>query len=375
MTTPTPTFTIPNRLLVSRVSPRNTHAIPVVTLPVILAYLKRVEEFQKPEDETVSLSRIHVSFSEGRLWAQRLGVGGLNPEKMLFTSNGASQAATITLPGYEFGNLKKLAALDTQAEQLATMVWAKWAAQQRKASRVRMFHTKDPDTQAVKRCIRSVHSADYAPYSNVQFVEDIIQAGGPLSTLGVLDWTVMDNTMRIRFLAGSQEEAEAGDGLSPTIEAWNSEVGCRKVVLRSGMWRAKTATALGTADGREEYAWRHYGNPDRIRSGVAGAFESLVLAAEGIVGAYRRALDVTIDQAMKWMEEQMVAQEMSQRAIEASKAAFVDTEITPGGKLASVVDAITVAARQEPDIETQYDIEACASKVLKAGLDQASKEG
>lgn len=370
MTAIEPTFTIPNRTLVSKTSPRDAQARPAITLPVILAYLKKVEEFQKPEDKIVSLARIHVTFAEGRLWAQHLGVGGLDPRRMLFTSNGASQAATTVLPGHEFGNLKKLSALDEQAAQLATMVWGKWASQQKRTSRVRMFLTTDPDTGKVMGCIRSVHSADYAPYSNVQFVEDIIQHGGPISTMGVLDWTVMDNTMRIRFLAGAQGE----DGLSPTIEAWNSEVGCRKVVLRSGMWRAATATSMGTADGHEEYSWRHFGNPERIREGVAGAFESLILAAEGIVGAYRRALDVTIEQAMKWMEDQMVAQEMSQRAIEASKAAFVDPAITPGGKLASVVDAITVAARQEPDIETQFDIEKCASKVLKAGLQEAGVE-
>jgi hypothetical protein len=70
------------------------------------------------------------------------------------------------------------------------------------------------------------------------------------------------------------------------------------------------------------------------------------------------------------MTAQMTLEGLTPNHIAASVKALDDTTTTPGSKLASVVDAITLAAQAE-DLETQDMMEVAASKIMFRGLRMA----
>lgn len=368
-------FVIPNRPFINEFTPRGGK--PILTLPEVLTKLKVLRDLQLPQpqvgkkvwDVSMRLDQLAVDWTKSRLVATKFLEA--NPEPWYFTSNGGSQMATAILPGHEYGNLRKLAGLGENGAKLASLVWREWARQQASepSMLVRTFRTRlaanEPPVTAIRACL----SMNYATYSNVKFIEDIMTYGGAMASLPVLDLSVFDNSMRVRFLAKAPDPFNQNTPVV-MVEAWNSEVGRRKVVLRGGLWKPSSATSMGHWDTNKDREWRHYGNPERIQAGVQAAFESVIIAAEGVLDAYNRATDIEVDEAFRWMESQL-KERVSERAIENAKEAYADPTVTPGGKLASIVDAVSLAAKKELDIEEQYAIELEAARLLRTGLSQA----
>ena len=95
-------------------------------------------------------------------------------------------------------------------------------------------------------------------------------------------------------------------------------------------------------------------------------------ASSGVLDAYAKALNTSIDDAFTFMENAMrgtATTPFIARAI----AALDHETTTPGRNLASVVDAITLEAQNE-DLFTQADMEALAADLLRRGLSQARGE-
>lgn len=160
------------------------------------------------------------------------------------------------------------------------------------------------------------------------------------------------------------------------IEAWNSEVARRRVGLRGGMWKLVCTNGMGHWNSQTEYNWIHRGNADRIRSGVQNAFTNLITSATGVVDAYKEALDVGIENAFHWMEQELgLIKSVPDRITKAAQAGLSDPTTTPGGSLASVVDAVTLIAQNESDMFTQYEVERAAAKLLIKGRGIALKNG
>jgi hypothetical protein len=274
--------------------------------------------------------------------------------------------ASEVLPSRFFSGLKSLSAIDTQGEKLATMSWAKFA-QAKKEPPVRMVRTVNMNVDGrTERVIRSCHSQGYATYSNYEFVNDLLNSAGEYADLPVLHWKVTDGGMRLRFAGDSMDRLEIGKPM-PMVEAWNSEVGLRRVGLRGGQFVLKCTNGMGHWNDKTEYGWIHRGSSDRIRNGVQHAFENLRVTASSVVEAYNNALNVQIDNAFLWMEQELEGK-VSDRVLRAAQAGLSDPTTTPGGLLASVVDAITLVAQDEIDMYQQYEVEKVASSLLIKGL-------
>jgi len=100
--------------------------------------------------------------------------------------------------------------------------------------------------------------------------------------------------------------------------------------------------------------------------------EEMATASSGVLDAYAKALNTSIDDAFAFMENAMrgtATTPFIARAI----AALDHETTTPGRNLASVVDAITLEAQGE-ELFTQADMEALAADVLRRGLSQARGE-
>ena len=360
-------FTIEERTLVNRGSKPGT--LVTMHLEQVRDYLKVLAEKQQPTDLERSLDQLHVSFSGQRMTARLLSPQGLGAEELLISTLGAQHLAQQVLPPRFFAGLRSLAHMDEQGEKLATVTWAKFASRQDKPRMLRTVNIRT-DTGA-QRMIRSVHSQDYGAYSNLEFVQDLLDNAGSLTARPVIDLRVTDGAMRLRFAA---DEIELHKPVR-MFEAWNSEVGMRRVGLRGGMWKLVCTNGMGNWDGKSEYNWIHRGDADRIRRGVQSAIENIATSAAGVVAAYQRAMDVAIDDAYLWLERELGIFQFTQDRIDKAKQALTDPTTTPGFTLASAVDSVTLIAQQEPDLFMQEQMEQVASKMLDRNLVLARGQG
>jgi len=378
-------FTILNRTLAHK-SVVTNDLLTTITLEEVRDYLKHLFEVQQPTDHDRTLDQLHVDLSAPPMtafWLQsRDSLQDLSERRYLFTSVGASQLASEVLPSRFFAGLKELKFMDTTGARLATMVWSKFASGRSEIPRkVRTIRVKLSSGE-IRWVIRSVHSLDYAPYSNLQFVQDILDNAEAYAKLPILQWWVTDNAMRIRFV-GFDPALAAFANMAPEllmaepvpmIEAWNSETGCRRTGLRGGMFSFRTMTGLGHWNENMEYNWIHRGSAERIRGGVKDAFQNLFTIAGGVVQAYKTATDIAIDNAFAWMEKEL-HRVVPEHVIQTAQGALTDPRVTPGGSLASVIDAVTMAALTKDDPYDQYDIERIAAGLLNKGLAEAVRSG
>jgi hypothetical protein len=377
MTTMTPTTTaltptrarlVQDRVLASKGATRGS--LTTLHLEDVRDHVRSLAQKQEPLDHERSFSQMHVAFTGGRVTARLLNAQGADDE-MLVSKNAFSQMASELLPARFGGGLMDLAALDGDGEKLATMAWAKFARLDDKPRLFRTVLMKDPTDGSVKRMLRSQHSQGYGTYDNVRFVEDLLANASELRDLPVAQFHLGDAGMRLRFLGVAKDEVTLRTPV-PMIEAWNSEVGRRRVGLIGGMWKLVCTNGMGTWDKKSEFHWRHYGEGDRIGRGVASAMDEIGTASSRVLEAYDKALHTGIDDAFAWMEAQMRGT-ASTPFIARAIAALDHPTTTPGKTLASVIDAITLEA-QEEDMFTQADMEALAADVLRRGLSQARNE-
>lgn len=354
-------FTLPTRTLVSQGS--SPGALQTLHLEEVRDYLVKLDAKQDPKDFERSLRHLHVDMTGNQMTAYWINQTG-GSEKMLITHVGAGDLAKEVLPSRFFNGLKELALMDEQGGKLATMAWAKFADDQYDPSFVRTVNVQAPNGDVI-RAIRSRHSQSYAPYGNLEFVQGMLDHGGEYAEMPVLDWRLTDTGMRIRFAGCEKGEINVNEPI-PMVEGWNSEVGKRKVVLRGGLWKLVCTNGMGSWNERSEYNWIHRGNSERIQNGVKCAFENLKTEAAGVVDAYNASVDISIDNAFEWMRTEMTNR-TSERVVIAAQQALGDKTTTPGGKLASVVDAVTLIAQKEADIFQQYELERLAASILNRG--------
>jgi hypothetical protein len=360
-------FVIPERTLVRKGSMPGEYQAE--SLEGVRDYLRRLSSAQLPEDYNRTLNQLHVSFNGDRLTGRFLTPDGVSDEILLFSSHGASQVAREVLPGGFYKGLKQLAELDEAGRKIATMSWFKFAeVQTTKVRSLRTVRLKLPDG-SVKRMIRSCHSQDYAPYSNLMFVQDLLDNGGDFAKLPVMDFRVTDSGMRLRF-ADSEPTL---DKPIQMFEAWNSEVGRRRVTLRGGMFKLVCTNGMGHWNERNDFWWIHRGDASRIRDGVKSAFENIKVTNSDILTKYTEAANIQIDNAFMWLEQTLNARGVTNNKVEEAKVALTDKTTTSGLNLASCVDAVTLIAQDCDDMFEQFELERHASRMLINATGVAAK--
>ena len=356
-------WSIPNRVLVAK------KFVPGKGMPLadVSELFTKMDRLKNPEDILMPAKGLHVEFRNGQLVASRLTQGGVLSGEYRFLRVGARTLAAKILPSRGLSTLYALADIDDKSAQLATLAWAKFASQKGDStSRVRFVNVSE-NGKAV-RAVRSVHGGDYAPYSNTQFTRDIIRHGKHFAQNEVLHYAVTDEVMRLRLRGKDM------NGLIPVTECWNSEVGQRSIIVRSGLYNPRTDGLIGHWSSRSgEKRWVHRGNANRIAKEVQSAFEKMYKASDAIRDAYEAAMDAAIDDAMTWMEE-ILESRLTQPQIKDAKNNITHGAVTRGSKVATVVDAITLVAGKTSDPDEAYKIEKAAGEALYLGLAESRKQ-
>jgi hypothetical protein len=364
--TPAPRL-IPDRTFAAQGSTRGV--LSTLHLEEVRDHLRNLHTHQKPEEIERSFSQMHLSFDEGRVFAQLLTPRGLG-DRMLVHQNAYQQMSQTLLPARGGGFLLDQSTLGQGGEKVSTLSWSTFARQDTKPRLFRTILTRDPVTGEATRMIRSQHSQGYAPYDNLRYVEDLLANAPEVAELPVLQYHVSDGAMRLRFALKPGAEISLREPI-PMLEAWNGETGRKRVSLNGGIWKLICTNGMGSWERESEWAWRHYGSSDRISAGVRSAVEETTVSANGTLDAYTKALDVAIDDAAAWLERELTREKVAQAFVAKAQHALTDDTTTPGGLLASVVDAVTLAAQQTPDLVEQAEYEAFASRILRRGLTSA----
>ena len=367
--TPAPTVTrlVPERTFAAKGASRGV--LSTLRLEEVRDHLRLLHRLQQPEEHDRSFAQTHLSFDGGRVYAQFLTPTGPG-ERMLVHQTAYGQMASNLLPARGGGYLLDQAALGEKAEAVSTLSWAMFSRGDDKPRTFRSMLTRDPATNQPIRMIRSQHSQGYAPYDNLRFVQDLLDHAPDVRDLPVLQYHLTDGAMRLRFALRPGDEIALREPV-PMLEAWNSEVGRRSVNLAGGIWKLVCTNGMGSWERGAEWAWRHYGNSDRISSGVRSAVEETRTTAIGVLDAYGKALDVAIDDAAAWLERELTREKAPAVFVARAQAALTDETTTPGGLLASAVDAVTLAAQSTDDLLAQAEYEAFAARILRRGLTTA----
>ena len=360
---------VPNRTLFSRGATRAK--LDTTCLEEVRDLLKKQRDLQEPKDFDRSFSQLHLSYRGGRVTAQFLSPDGAQGEKMLVHDNAYRQMSSTLLPARFGQGLLAQAGMGDTGEKLSTMSWALWSQQNSTPRMLRSVLTRDGEK--VQRMVRSQHSQGYAVYDNFSFVQDLLDNAPDLGEMAVLDFRVTDTGMRVRLAGVPKDQIELKVPV-PMLELWNSEAGRRRTVLSGGMWKLWCTNGCGTWDSKSEFAWRHFGNTERIRDGVASAIGEIRTAASGVVEAYTQALDVAIDDAFAFMERELKREGLTKEQIGLAQGALTDETTTPGSRLASTVDAVTLIA-QEFDLFDQSNIERAAARMMRRGQAEALRTG
>lgn len=384
-------FTFSDRTLFSHVVSRTPEGLLTpVHLEAVRDKLRTIGRLQNPVDVEQTLDHLAVRFTAGHMEAalkcdeqEQLG-----PDRLLFTNAGAQHVAKEVLPARFFHGLKKLAKLNPRGAELASETWNLFArSQEHVADTPRMLRTVRARLAdgTVRRLVRSSHSPDYAVYSNIGFVEDMLANAGEFAHMPVLDARVTDNALRLRFagIDGGMAAFMHFDAQVlttepiPVIEAWNSETGQSKTRLRAGAWRFDSRSYISHWSRKSEHEWIHRGSSDRIRAGVSLAFEELAAVAQAVVAAFKEAEQIALEDPALWLAQQLhsFSTRVSESTIAAIQAALKDKRVAKEGSLASAIDAVALVAQGQVDIFEQADIETLASKLLQLGLEQAKKHG
>src|SRR5688572_7983387 len=191
---------IPSRKLVDWTTPRGE--LQTRDLESVRDLLRKRKDAQNPMDLTRTPGQMHVRFGQA---GQRAALAFMDPgkgvgEMMPLTHHALRAIGSEVLPGRGLGFLLDQVELGEHGRRLSDMSFAAFA-QNGTHNTPKMFRTAvmvDPDTKERKRVVRSLHSTDYAPYDNLEFVEDLLTAGyGMLPLVSIRE---TDQALRFRFL-------------------------------------------------------------------------------------------------------------------------------------------------------------------------------
>ena len=371
-TTPTPAPTgarlITDRVLAAKGATRG-RLDPDLRLETVRDHLRAVAERQAPTDHMRTPATVLLDYANpGGIAARFVNPNGPS-EPYLLTRTAYSQLTGEVLPARGGGFLLDLAGIDDAGARLASVNYAKFATQR---GDVRTFRTRTSQVDGrTAKVLRSVHSANYAAYDNLRYIEDLLMHA-EVRDLPVLQYNLTDSAIRIRFGLNPLDRIELRTP-TPMVEAWNSETGQRKTGLQGGIWKLICTNGAHTWEAGSAYGWRHYGDADRIASGVGSAVSEIRAYASGAVDQYVRAVETAIDDAAAWLASLMESAGFGASTVAAATAALDDETTTRGRNLASAVDAVTLIAQHDGDLIAAAELERFGGEVLRRGLNAASR--
>lgn len=359
------------------VGARKPNETNVTSLDEVRANLEAMVQRQDPMDLTVTLSEVSLMVQDGMILADVPGVGLLG---MTRTGLRGAMMAAFNGSGIQYGQwrVRTEHLLSLGLEQMAAILPIEWhllTAGSDKLVNFRTVMTKDPRVNAVTRVIRAVTSSGgYTPIDDLALIDAVSKAGGDLSRACVPAYRHTDDWSSLRILPRGLP-ATTGTPV-PMIELRNSETGCGSVQIEGGSYILRCTNGLFTTENKGIVRFNHTGNMQRIVDGIAGASAALLRQAEGVTEEYLYARTVKVKDQTLWLTQQMdKLREKGLRERTAKAALDLMGQHTDSAEntLGYCVDALTLAAQQEEDIDARRDTEWLAGFMMEHALHSVRK--
>ena len=340
-----------------------------VHLETVRDTLRAIKQKQDARDRTRTLNQLRVSFLDRHASGLWMVADGTGQEEMLITQNAMLDLARCILPGHGLATIRKLAQtpgpddLDL-GEKLATAAWAHLAMAYGTSKKMLVREVnmnvgtrEDPD---VRRVIRAVRTESYAPFSHLDLVDALMPA---YSDKPVLNWTLEDTRMRLRFQLDSTEWTT--NAIIPMAEWNNSETGHSAVRGKGGKIRVVCTNGFtANEEGFGSFSTPHSGNVERLTPWVSDVIENIEVHARGTVQMYQRSLAVAVDDLHGLVMGRMTGAGFGAEKAKKAAALLADPTTTIEHVLGAAIDAITLCAQSEADLILQERMEGEAMKLL-----------
>ena len=100
----------------------------------------------------------------------------------------------------------------------------------------------------------------------------------------------------VRLVFPSEERAiKVGDVSALGLDISSSSFGRSALTVRGILWRLKCTNGLRVAESRGSFSFRHVGDLQRMRAGIAEAFPSVLAAARGTMDRWRASVNVMVE--------------------------------------------------------------------------------
>lgn len=358
-------------------------------LKVILESLVKYEACTDPKDEWAYPEELVCEFSPEGLFVLSTGQG-FRP----VSTNAASVLNQKYMAKGFFTGLKQLASLSDEGRLAATDAAQAFFVgkaegygkrpKSREKVRVRTA-IKGMGKLGHRRMVRAVVSRNYAPYSQVDLVKDLLRVtesnGGSLSDRPVLLWEMGDTKMTLRFAFLDEDRkmsrALMGDSdlLSrpiPFVEVWNSETGSASVGLRAGVYKLKTESGFPHWSSSSIRRWSHTGGvSSRVKANFRAELARQLMHARELVDLYSKASRLVVSDI-----EGFIAQlDQGIQNVDVKRSflkRFRNAKVT---KITNIIDEVAHLGSYQPTVEGRELYEAAASDLLRQAVKAGDKYG
>jgi len=222
--------------------------------------------------------------------------------------------------------------------------------------------------------IAAVVSGRYAPLDAHELV-DTIRAGlvrfGVLADVRVKSWAsgLVDN-LRLVFPAESTA-VEVGDVSAVGIDITGSSFAKSAIHVSPVIWRLVCKNGMRAAERRGAMSFRHVGDPQRLRDGVAEAIPSALVHARGVMTQWKRAVTFMVEDVARQVEELRELTIPERKSLENELQTEARTASLPSSvRLYDFVNALTASAKAAAPAR-RLELESVAGQVLSRHIGRA----
>lgn len=169
----------------------------------------------------------------------------------------------------------------------------------------------------------------------------------------------------LRLVLPSESQAiKVGDVTALGLDISTSSFARSALHVRGILWRLRCTNGLRVAEQRGQLSFRHIGDVQRMKDGLAEAIPSSIARARGVMDAWERSVHVMIDRVSEMVESLQLTGAERLLVEEELTTELGVPELPESTSLYNLTNALTAAARQaEP--ARRLELETVAGEVLE----------
>ena len=215
--------------------------------------------------------------------------------------------------------------------------------------------------------VTALVSGRYAPLDPpelAQCVRDALVLQGALEEVQVRSVaTGMVDVMRLTF-PSEQQAIKVGDVTNVGLDISSSSFGRSAVHIKALLYRLACTNGMRVASRQGGFSFRHVGDVQRLRDGIAEAIPTCLVQARGVMDQWKAAVGVMVERVAEQIEAMRELSQFERQHVETElKAEAGVAELPESTDAYNLVNAITGAARKAVPAR-RLELETLAGQVL-----------